>query len=106
MDSILNLIIYWKEKFDCVVENGEQGGGASMLEVEADRLLSRASHEIEVLSGESLERFYKIERLEAKIEDLKELFEDKADAEYFTDSPNPVPNDAMRAMVIIEGDTP
>jgi hypothetical protein len=70
MDSILTLIIQWKENFDSVVENGEQSGGASVLEIEADRLLDRARNEIEELAGQSLERFYQIEQLTRERDEL------------------------------------
>lgn len=71
MDSLITLIIQWQEKLNCVVENGEQSGGASILEIEAERLLSRAKTEIEDVSGQALERFYKIERLEEELAALK-----------------------------------
>jgi hypothetical protein len=32
------------------------------------------------------------------IDDLRDFLDDQADAEYFTDSPSPVPNDAMRLL--------
>lgn len=40
--------------------------------------------------------------LENWLIDLREFLENQADAEYKTDSPSPVPNDAMRLLVTLK----
>ena len=36
------------------------------------------------------------------LEECREYFEQRADAEYFTDSPSPVGNEEMRLLVLVE----
>ena len=41
------------------------------------------------------------DRMEAALEECEEYFDQRADAEYFTDSPSPVGNEEMTMLVLV-----
>ena len=42
-----------------------------------------------------------ITRLREALKECEEYFDQRADAEYFTDSPTPIPNEEMKMLVLV-----